>query len=97
MNVGRVRKRVGGSEGVGLARRNQTTNAVEACAPTLCKEFSRETGNNFAFSKVFQFSGTSGSFPNSGVIVDAFGNLYGTTFTGGNAKCNCGVVFVLTP
>ena len=60
-------------------------------------KLSRETGNNFIFSKVFQFSGGSGSFPNTGAIVDAAGNIYGSTFTGGNAKCNCGVVFALTP
>jgi uncharacterized repeat protein (TIGR03803 family) len=60
-------------------------------------KLSRETGGNFTFSKVFQFSGGSGSFPNTGVIVDGSGNLYGSTFTGGNAKCNCGVLFALTP
>lgn len=74
---------------------NLTCNNGNGCGTVF--ELSRETGNNFAFSKVFQFSGTSGSFPNTGVIVDGSGNLYGSTFTGGNAKCNCGVVFALTP
>jgi len=38
----------------------------------------------------------AGGFVSSGVILDAEGNLYGTTGSGG--KCNnCGVVFKLTP
>jgi uncharacterized repeat protein (TIGR03803 family) len=31
------------------------------------------------------------------VVRDAAGNLYGTTAFGGNASCNCGVVFELSP
>jgi uncharacterized repeat protein (TIGR03803 family) len=60
-------------------------------------KLSRQSGNSFTFSKVFQFSGTSGASPNTNVIVDPSGNLYGTTFTGGNPNCNCGVVFAITP
>jgi uncharacterized repeat protein (TIGR03803 family) len=74
---------------------NLTCNNGNGCGTVF--ELARQTGNNFTFSKVFQFSGTSGSFPNTGVIVDASGNLYGSTFTGGNAKCNCGVIFDITP
>ena len=43
-----------------------------------------------------------GSLPTAGVIFDGAGNLYGTTFSGGNSNgyCagdDCGVVFELTP
>jgi uncharacterized repeat protein (TIGR03803 family) len=35
--------------------------------------------------------------PSSGVIMDGAGNLYGTTIAGGDASCDCGVVFKLAP
>jgi uncharacterized repeat protein (TIGR03803 family) len=44
-----------------------------------------------------------GGHPFAGVIFDANGNLYGTTYTGGSANCHvnddggCGTVFELTP
>lgn len=43
---------------------------------------------------LFRFEGTKGRFPDSGVIIDAEGNLYGTTsgHYGGN-----GIAFKLTP
>jgi uncharacterized repeat protein (TIGR03803 family) len=46
--------------------------------------------------------GADGQFPQSGVIRDAPGNLYGTTESGGavTSQCNnlaCGVVFMLSP
>src|SRR5580704_10649516 len=47
---------------------------------------------------VFQGS-TDGAFPN-GVILDQFGNLYGTTYNGGELSCadgsGCGTVFELS-
>lgn len=44
--------------------------------------------------------GNDGSFPASGVIVDAAGNLYGTTGQGGGSGCGgtgCGTVYQLSP
>jgi uncharacterized repeat protein (TIGR03803 family) len=41
------------------------------------------------------FSGTDGNYPTAGVVFDAKGNLYGTTYEGG--AYNKGVVFELTP
>ena len=38
-----------------------------------------------------------GGYPNGDLIMDSSGNLYGTTTSGGNPKCKCGVVFRLTP
>jgi uncharacterized repeat protein (TIGR03803 family) len=45
------------------------------------------------------FTGSDGCYPYAGVIVDAKGNLYGTTSNGGAGVCNnkCGVVFELSP
>jgi uncharacterized repeat protein (TIGR03803 family) len=37
-----------------------------------------------------------GAIPEAGVVLDAAGNLYGTTPAGG-ASCGCGTVFKLTP
>ncbi len=73
---------------------NLTCNNGNGCG-TIFK-LSR-TENRFTFSEVLQFNGTTGSFPNTGVIVDAAGNLYGSTFDGGNPNCNCGVVFEIQP
>jgi len=45
-----------------------------------------------------KFSGTDGSSPNGGLVRDAAGNIYGTTFRGGGTDCGgfgCGVVFKL--
>lgn len=55
------------------------------------------TAGGFAYSMLFEFNGATGSDPEGGVIVDATGNVYGTTFAGGNPTCNCGVTFAITP
>lgn len=45
--------------------------------------------------------GTGGAHPYAGVLLDAKGNIYGTTVAGGNTNCHapsgCGVVFKFTP
>jgi uncharacterized repeat protein (TIGR03803 family) len=38
-----------------------------------------------------------GSYPMGTLIIDSNGNLYGTTSNGGDATCNCGIVFLLAP
>lgn len=46
------------------------------------------------------FQITDGETPYNGVIFDSAGNLYGTTFYGGNKDCDkagCGLVYKLTP
>ncbi len=51
------------------------------------------------FTVLYSFTGGSdGDLPESGVVQDASGNLYGTTFEGGNVNCGnyddgCGVVY----
>jgi len=44
--------------------------------------------------------GSDGAFPYAGVVLDASGALYGTTFDGGGRGCyrlGCGTIFKLTP
>ncbi|MGB6679239.1 MAG: choice-of-anchor tandem repeat GloVer-containing protein [Terriglobales bacterium] len=45
---------------------------------------------------IYSFTGgTDGAYPESDLILDAAGNLYGTT-RGGGGSCDCGTVFQLT-
>jgi uncharacterized repeat protein (TIGR03803 family) len=50
---------------------------------------------------LYTFTGADGAVPQAGVIRDSAGNLYGTTYAGGDPSCNsgfgCGVVFKLEP
>ncbi len=45
-------------------------------------------------STLYDFTGKDGSYPRAGLILDAIGNLYGTTLGG---AAGYGVVFKLTP
>jgi uncharacterized repeat protein (TIGR03803 family) len=47
----------------------------------------------------FSTSSEDGHFPYGGVVLDAAGNLYGTTWVGGTGTCGagCGTVFELMP
>jgi uncharacterized repeat protein (TIGR03803 family) len=47
---------------------------------------------------LYSFQGPSdGSLPAAGLILDKNGNLYGTNEGGGDAACNCGTAFELSP
>src|SRR5690242_8698721 len=50
-------------------------------------------------SVIHSFDGNDGELPEAGLTFDSLGNLYGTTYNGGNPNCNlgCGVVFRLMP
>src|SRR6202034_343046 len=73
-----------------------------ACPESGCGviyELNSESGS-WKFSVVFTFNGldgAKGSQPSGGLTLDTHGNLYGTTFAGGDPNCNCGVVFAVTP
>ena len=51
--------------------------------------------DRWAISVLHSFSGSDGAYPGAGVVLDAAGNLYGTTMQGGTG--NSGTVFKLTP
>jgi uncharacterized repeat protein (TIGR03803 family) len=40
-------------------------------------------------------NGADGNRPAAAVVVDKAGNLYGTTASGGDARCDCGVIYKL--
>ena len=58
------------------------------------------SGGGYTESILHNFGGTDGSEPYSGVVLDAAGNVYGTTLYGGTGtECvnNCGTVYQLMP
>lgn len=84
-----------------------TTNGGNVTCAALndagCGElYKLDTNNNLTVVYVFK-GGKDGSLPDSSLVWDEAGNLYGTTLTGGDASCpqgagwGCGVVFKLTP
>jgi uncharacterized repeat protein (TIGR03803 family) len=48
---------------------------------------------SYTYTDLHDFSGPDGLAPVASVVLDADGNLYGTTEWGGSPSCNCGVVF----
>ena len=60
------------------------------------------TGGSWTYTSLHDFTGGSdGLWPISGVTFDTSGNLYGTTYYGGDLNCGntygCGVVWEITP
>lgn len=62
------------------------------------------TGGGWTYTSLHDFTGADGAFPESDLILDAGGNIYGTTSGGGSSggdHCypnqGCGVVFEITP
>ena len=54
----------------------------------------------WTYTDLFDFQDPSqGAFPQGTVVLDGNGNLYGTTFDGGQYSCGagCGVVWEITP
>jgi len=61
-------------------------------------KLSPQSNGEWIESILHEFNGKDGAEPYAGPILDAAGNLYGTTFQGGNSKsCGCGTVFKLSP
>jgi uncharacterized repeat protein (TIGR03803 family) len=49
------------------------------------------------FTTVHEFAGRDGANPDAGLVLASDGNLYGTTYAGGNNSNNAGTVFVISP
>jgi uncharacterized repeat protein (TIGR03803 family) len=100
---------VDGEEPVGLifdtAGNLYGTTALAGNASCGCGTVFKLTPNSngtWTENVLHSFTGRDGAEPNGGLIFDTTGNLYGTTFGGGNDdSCNngtgCGTVFKLTP
>jgi len=61
-------------------------------------ELSPNGSGGYTETVLYTFTGgADGTFPNSTLLMDAAGNLYGTTFLGGDLTCNspygCGTIF----
>ena len=48
------------------------------------------------YSVLHTFKGPDGANPWASLYIDQHGDIYGTTTAGGDATCNCGVVFKIT-
>jgi len=71
---------------------------IELCNGVVFKLSPNQNGT-WTESIIYTFlGGTDGGFPNA-LAFDKKGNLFGTTFNGGNTQppCDCGTVFELTP
>jgi uncharacterized repeat protein (TIGR03803 family) len=56
------------------------------------------TKTGYRESVLYSFpGGAGGALPQAGLTIDKHGNLFGTTYNGGNVNCGCGTVFKLTP
>jgi uncharacterized repeat protein (TIGR03803 family) len=49
------------------------------------------------FTTVHEFAGKDGANPSAGLVLATDGNLYGTTYSGGNNINDAGTVFVISP
>ena len=93
-----------GTTAIGGTKNGSTCKATNGCGVVFQLS---PTGDNGPWTEtvIFTFTAsTDGGYPYAGVILDASGNVFGTTVQGGNTiadSCSgsdgCGVVFQLTP
>ena len=60
----------------------------------LALAFVTQFAHGQTLTTLYSFSGGNGRGPQAGLVRDAAGNLYGTTYTGGGS-CDCGTIFKL--
>jgi uncharacterized repeat protein (TIGR03803 family) len=78
-----------------------STNPLGPCGRAGCGTVFELSPSNGSWNEavIYAFQGNTGASPFSGVILDQTGNLYGTTYGGGEGSCNngtCGTVYELT-
>jgi uncharacterized repeat protein (TIGR03803 family) len=74
------------------------SNCANGGCGTVFKLAFNSSSNTWMKSTVHSFTGDGdGVGPLGGLAIDAQGNLYGTTYFGGDVICGCGIVFELTP
>src|SRR6202453_3331909 len=68
---------------------------------TLTPVDAAQSATHYKYKALYEFCDSSGcpDIPNGDLIFDTAGNLYGTTFEGGDPACGlgCGTVFRLSP
>jgi uncharacterized repeat protein (TIGR03803 family) len=76
-----------------------TTGQGGAYGDGIVFELSPASGGDWTETILHSFNpnGTDGFYPDSGVIFDSAGNLYGTTYEGGSNDGNDGTVYKLSP
>jgi uncharacterized repeat protein (TIGR03803 family) len=60
-------------------------------------ELAQNSNGSWKGRVLHRFKGTDGWQPSASLILDAAGNLYGTTAYGSRLGCSCGVVYKLAP
>ena len=74
------------------------TTAGGGCCGGVVFKLTPDSNGRWKETILYQFQGGASGFePNAGVVMDKAGNLYGTTDYGGNAYCDCGVIYKLAP
>jgi uncharacterized repeat protein (TIGR03803 family) len=75
-----------------------TTASGGAPGPGTVFRLTKGSDGHWRESILYSFrQGSTGSAPNTGVVMDKAGNLYGTTDYGGDPYCDCGVIYKLSP
>lgn len=87
----------GGARGdLDSPRAGQAPGGIGNCGTIF--ELTKEANGRWKEAILYNFNiGATGSDPNAGVVMDKAGNLYGTTDYGGDAYCDCGVIYKLAP
>ena len=86
-----------GSGPIGLIWDGQNFyGALEAYGNYCGAVYSLDMAGNETVLYAFTGANGDGCFPQGGVVEDSQGNLYGTTWNGGDATCNCGTVWELS-
>jgi hypothetical protein len=87
----------------GTTQNGGSCNQIDGCGAIY--ELSSNSNGQWTETVLYSFqnNGKDGTWPISGLIFDAAGNLYGTTLFGGNGNCQgggitgCGTAFELSP